>query len=164
MQLRALVALALCGATGTSLAAGACSVSSTGLAFLAYQSVTFAGKLTSADKDSTATVSVVCTGIAVGGGYTIALGAGHYGPGDRIASRYLNNATPGGGFMQYNVYRDAARTMVWGTSPGTMLGGTIPVGSSNQSQTVYGRIPAGQTSLKAGSFSDSLVMTISYEP
>jgi spore coat protein U-like protein len=38
------------------------------------------------------------------------------------------------------------------------------VGDSNQSQPVYGKIPAGQNTLRAGSFSDSLTMTLTYNP
>ena len=162
---RMVFALGLCLTAGSAVAAGACSVSSSGMAFGAYQPVTFPGKLASADKASTATLSVVCTGIATGGGYTISLGAGNYGPSDRISNRFLNNTVNGGAYMAFNVYTNATYLTVWGNgSIGSVLGGSIPTGSSNQSHTVYGRIPAGQTTLKAGSFSDSLTMTITYTP
>ncbi len=104
MRRSAVLALGLCVAAGGALAAGACTVSSTGLAFGGYQPLTFAGKLTSSDKTSTATVSVVCTAIAAGGSYTLALGAGSYGTGDGISTRYLNNTTNGGAAMVYNIY------------------------------------------------------------
>lgn len=152
-------------AAASSVLAGSCAVSSSGLAFGAYQPLTFAGKLTSVDKTSTATVSVVCTAIAVGSGYTISLGPGTYGPGNRISIRYLNNMTNGGDYMSFNAYTEGTYNTVWGNeTAGSVLSGSIPTGSSNQSHTVYGKVPAGQNTLKAGSFSDSLSMTLTYNP
>lgn len=160
-----MLAMGLWAAAGSALAVGACTVSSTGLAFGAYQPLTFVGKLTSADKMSTATVSVVCSGIAVGGSYTVSLGAGNYGGGDRISTRYLNNSTNGGDLMAFNVYTQLAYSTVWGNgSVGSPLSGSIPTGNSSQSHTVYGRVPGGQSTLKAGSFGDTLTMTITYNP
>jgi len=60
-------------------------------------------------------VSVVCSGIAVGGSYTVGLGAGNYGPGDRVSTRYLNNSVNGGDPMAVNLYTEASYTTVWGS-------------------------------------------------
>lgn len=162
----AALAFMTCLLPAAAFAAGSCAVSSTGLAFGAtYQPITFPGKLTSTDVVSTAGVSVICNAIATGGGYTISLGAGNYGSGNRIATRYLNNNVNGGAPMAFNVYTEASYTTVWGDgSVGSVLVGTIPTGASNQTHTVYGKVPAAQSTLKAGSFSDSLTMTISYSP
>jgi spore coat protein U-like protein len=163
---RTLVALGVAlWAVASLVLAGSCAVSSSGLAFGVYQPLTFAGKLASVDKTSTATVSVVCTAIAVGGSYTISLGPSTYGTGDRISTRYLANAN-GGDYMVFNVYREASYLTIWGDgiTAGSVLGGTLPTGDSNQSHAVYGRIAAGQNTLKAGSFSDSLTMTVTYNP
>ncbi|MEO7391505.1 MAG: spore coat U domain-containing protein [Ramlibacter sp.] len=164
----AMLALGLCLSAVWGTAQGAtCNVSSTGLAFGAYQPVTFAGKLTSADKTSTATVTVSCTGLLSQGGYSISLGAGSFGSGDRISTRYLNNNSNGGALMAYNIYTTAGYTTVWGNgASGSLLTGSAPLipGSSTNTHTVYGRVPAGQTALRAGSYSDSLTMTISYSP
>ena len=51
-----------------------------------------------------------------------------------------------------------------GDGAGSTLNGSIPAGSTNQSHTVYGKVPGGQNTLKAGSYSDSMVMTITYVP
>jgi spore coat protein U-like protein len=162
---RSTLALALGATAGGALAAGACSVSSSGLAFGTYQPLTLAGKLSSMDKTSTATVSLVCTAIDTGGGYTIALAASTYGPGNRVSNRYLNNSSKGGDYMVFNVYFDASYSTVLGNgTTGSLLSGSIPAGNSNQSQTVYGKVPAGQSTLQAGGFSDSLTMTITYNP
>lgn len=152
-------------AVASSALAGSCSVSSNGLVFGVYQPISFPGRLTSVDRTSTATVSVVCTGIAAGGGYTISLGPGNYGSGDRLSTRYLSNAVNGGDLMAFNVFTNASYTTVWGNGfTGAALNGTIATGESNQSHTVYGKIPAGQSTLKAGSFSDSLTVTLTYNP
>ena len=155
-------ALLLLLATAGPALAG-CTVSSTGLAFGAYQPLTFAGKLTSSAVTSNASISVVCTGITGGGSYSIALGPSTTGS-DHISTRYLRNSL-GGDNMVFNVYTNASYSTVWGNGTmGSLIGGSIPVGDSNQSQTVYGKIPAGQNTLRAGSFSDSLTMTLTYNP
>ncbi len=155
--------LVLCAVTGMAHA-GSCSVSSSGLAFGTYQPLTFPGKLTSNNVNSTATVSMVCTGISQGGSYSISLGAGTYGSGDRISTRYMNNASNGGDYMSYNIYTQATYLTVWGNTLGSLLEGSLATGNSNLSHTVYGRIPASQTTLKAGSFADSLTITVTYDP
>jgi spore coat protein U-like protein len=155
----------LCVVAPAARAAGSCTVNSTGLAFGAYQPLSFPGKLASTDVVSTATVSVTCSAIVTGGGYTISLGAGSYGVGNRISTRFLNNNLNGGAPIAFNAYTEASYSTVWGNgSVGALLVGAIPVGASSQSHIVYGKIPAGQNTIKPGSFSDSLTMTISYSP
>lgn len=159
---RLLVSLGLLAVAG--LAHAGCSVSSSGLAFGTYQPLTFTGKLTSADVTSHASISIVCTGVVTGGGYTIALGPSTAGTGDRISTRYLANSN-GGDNMRFNVYTNATYTTVWGDgNVGGLLGGSIPAGDSNQSHAVYGKIPAGQNTLKAGSFTGSVTVTLTYNP
>jgi spore coat protein U-like protein len=60
--------------------------------------------------------------------------------------------------LTYNVYQDAAHSILWGTSDGndTVLGNT-----SSTTATIYGIIPGGQSS-PAGSYTDTLTATISY--
>jgi spore coat protein U-like protein len=148
---------------GPSWAAG-CSVSSTGLAFGIYQPLSFPGKLTSADRTSNAGISVVCTGITTGGLYSIALGPSSAGAGNRVSTRYLANSN-GGDAMRFNVYTDAAYSVVWGDGAlGSLISGSIATGDSNQTIAAYGRVPAGQNTLRAGSFSGSLTMTLTYNP
>ncbi len=147
-------------AVASSVMAGSCAVSSSGMAFGSYQPLTFPGKVTSANVTSNATVSVVCTGIVTGGSYSIALGPST--PVNSSNPRYLTNTVNGGANMVFNIYTEASHTSIWGDGiSGSLVGGSIP---SNQSHTVYGKIPAGQSTLKAGSFSDSLTMTLTYSP
>lgn len=154
----------------TVLASGAahagCTVSSTGMAFGAYQPLTVSGSLMSSDKTSDASIAIVCTGISVLSSYNLALGPSMTGAGDRISNRYLSN-TSGGADMLFNVYTTPLHTTVWGNgSTGSLIAGVIPIslGSHTQTVTVYGRIPGGQATLRAGSFSGSLLMTLTYNP
>lgn len=159
---RLMVLLSLLAVAGHAHAG--CSVSSSGLAFGAYQPLTFAGTLTSTDVTSNGSISVVCTGIVTGGGYTLALGPSTAGTGDRISTRYLANSN-GGGDMRFNVYTNATYTTAWGDgNVGGLIGGSIAAGDSNQAHAIYGKIPAGQNTLKAGSFTGSLTVTLTYNP
>jgi spore coat protein U-like protein len=148
--------------TAASARAGACTVSSSGLAFGNYQPLTFAGKLLSADKASDATISVVCTGISTGGSYSIALGPSLVG--NSMNPRYMANGN-GGPHMVFNVYRDATYSTIWGDGiTGAMLAGTLPLGDSSQTHTVFGKIPAAQNTLRPGSFSGVLGVSLTYNP
>lgn len=143
--------------------AGSCTLSSTGLALGAYQPLTFSGKraLASIDVFSTATIAVSCTAAT---SYTISLGAGAQGGEGPTGTRYLANLN-GGASMLFNVYTEANYSTVWGDgSVGSLLAGSLPTGGGSVAHTVYGKVPAGQTTLRAGSFSESLPMTIFYSP
>ena len=135
-----------------------CTVSSSGLAFGAYQPLTFAGKLTSAAVNSVATVSVNCDPVNGLLGYTLKLGPSP--AGNSINPRYMANAN-GGNNMVFNVYTDPTYLTVWGDgSTGSII--THGLLNGTFQHTVYGRIPAGQNTLKVGSFSSSLIITVTY--
>lgn len=156
----AMIVMITGGMAGTAWAG--CTVSSSGLAFGAYQPLTFAGKLTSVDKTSDATISLSCTGIVTGGSYSIALGPSTVG--NSMSPRYLANPQ-GAPHLAFNVYREATYSTVWGDGTGGgMIAGTIPAGDSIQSHTVFGRMPGGQSSLRVGSYSGTLLMTVTYNP
>ena len=71
----------------------------------------------------------------------------------------------GGGWnLNYNLYTNSARTIVWGDGTGgssaqTLSGGTVSGGLRRFSRTVYGRIAAMQN-VGAASYSDTIVMTV----
>lgn len=144
--------------------AGTCTISSSGMDFGNYQTFTFPGEVTSTTVTSTAIVSMDCSTILFGGDFTISLGPSTVGDGDRISTRYLLNNN-GGPHMAFNIYLDGSYSTIWGDgSTGSVIRGTIALGESSHSYTVYGRIPAGQTTLSPGSFSDVLTMTLIYNP
>ena len=165
-----LPALSLClwAHANSACALGAtCTVSSTGMAFGTYQPLAFAGKLISADITSNADVRVTCSGLLATGSYTISVGPSMYGTGNLISTRYLKNTTSGGAYMAYNIFTESAYTTIWGNgSTGSMVTGTsaLILGTSTTNHVVYGKVPAGQSTLKAGNFSDALTMTLTYNP
>lgn len=102
---------------------------------------------------ATAPVTVNCSN---GASYQVSMGAGANASG---GTRRM--AGPAGGFLAYELYSNSARTLAWGD--GSALGARVgATGSgSNQSLTVYGRIPAGQNPA-AGAYADSVMITVDY--
>ena len=131
-----------------------CSVSSTGTAFGVFDT------LSGSNKDVIGTISVTCSGnIGDAVNYVIALSPG----GGSFASRTMQAGAPQ---LSYNLFSDGAHTSVWGDG----TGGTstvsdsysLPASSSTRQYTVFGRIPAGQSGAVAGSYADSMVITLTY--
>lgn len=104
----------------------------------------------------TGTVTVTCTN---GTGWTAAADAGEA-TGASFGTRKMRSGA--GDVLNYTLFTDAGRTTVWGDGSGT----TATVGNtgsgSAQPFTVYGRIPGGQSSAPAGSYSDRVNVTITY--
>jgi spore coat protein U-like protein len=107
-----------------------------------------------ANVDAQSTISVQCTNTTP---YTVGLSAGN-GAAATVAARKMTG--PAAATVTYSVYRDAARSLVWGTTIGTdTLAGT---GDGNpQPITVYGRVPP-QVTPAAGGYSDTLTVTVTY--
>lgn len=137
----------------TSFAANAtvvstCQVSATNLNFGSV------GSLTSA-VDATNTVNVTCSN---GTAYQVGLGVGN-GSGATVAARKMTKAATSN-TTTYSLYRNAARSQVWGTTIGTDTQSGTGTGSS-QSLTVYGRVPS-QTTPPPGVYTDTIVVTVTY--
>lgn len=63
-------------------------------------------------------------------------------------------------FLQYNLFTDASRTVIWGDgTQGTSAIIRKVIKAKPEIATVYGRIPAGQD-VSAGQYSDTLTVTI----
>jgi spore coat protein U-like protein len=147
---------------GMGQAFAGCTVTSNGLSLGPYQALTFGSELRSSESTGVTTVTLACTGIATGGSYSMALGPSP--AGNSFNPRYLANSA-GGPPMAFNVYRDAAHTAIWGDgSTGSLVTGTLPPGDSTHSHVGYGRVPPGQNLLRRGSFSGTLVLTVTYDP
>ncbi len=69
--------------------------------------------------------------------------------------------------LSYILYRDAARTQIWGDGSGGSFAVTgalaqiTPGAGASASHTIYGRIPASQNAT-AGNYTDTLVVTLIY--
>jgi spore coat protein U-like protein len=105
--------------------------------------------------DATGGLSVTCTN---GTTWSAAAGAGS-GTGATFAVRKM---TAGSNTLNYSLYADSGRTSVWGdgTTGNVLLSGTGT--GSVQSVTVYGRVAAGQTAVPAGSYADTVAVTVTY--
>jgi spore coat protein U-like protein len=121
-----------------------CSVSPLALAFGAYDPTA------AADLRTQGTITLACS--HGNPEVRISISAGNSGS---IHQRELRR--PGGAAMLYNVYMDAALGTIWGD--GT-AGVSLKV--KNTTAVVYGHVPARQTGLAAGSYTDVLVVTIDY--
>ena len=130
-------------------AAPTCTVTASGVAF---------GTWSSAAPGTTGTVSVSCKG-GLNLPYSAALstGTGTY------AQRRM---TSGARVLNYNLYTNAARTIIWGNGTGgtAVVSGMVSApGSSTGTvvETVYGRY-APSPAPATGSYSDTIVVTLTF--
>jgi spore coat protein U-like protein len=124
----------------------ACTVAATPMAF---------GNYTGTQISSMATISATCT---TGTAYQVGLDAGTA-PGASVSHRSMIG--PSSSQLNYNLYSDAGFSVNWGNTPGTDTVAGTGIGSA-QALIVYGVIPAGQTSVAAGNYSDTLIVTLTY--
>ncbi|WP_293780090.1 spore coat U domain-containing protein [uncultured Oxalicibacterium sp.] len=106
--------------------------------------------------DSTSTLTVACTNTTP---YTVALNAGtHAGGATNFSARAIQN---GSSTLGYQLYSDSNRSTVWGNGSNSS-GQVSGTGSgSNQSLTIYGRLPS-LTGAVPGSYTDTVTVTITY--
>lgn len=156
LRSKALVLLALCLSPGVGVCATSCSVATGNVAFGTYDVFSLV------NLDSTGAVLVTCSRAGGSPNSTLSIAIGSSASSGSIANRRMQT---GGGsdFLGYNLFRDAARTSVWGNTSGVdTLVQTIAV-SNNQSvqvsATIFGRIPAGQD-VRMGIYADSVTVTV----
>jgi spore coat protein U domain-containing protein, fimbrial subunit CupE1/2/3/6 len=136
----ALVLLGVWLASGRVEATSSCTVSTTGVLFGTYN------VFDSTSKDSTGSVTYRCTYSPSQVRIDISTGSSN-----SYAQRTMRNGTQ---VLNYNLYRDAARSLVWGTHSPLIASCTTVV-------TIYGRVPA-QQDVGAGTYSDTLVVTLDF--
>lgn len=135
-------------------ALAACSVSTSALPFGNYN------PLALTPQDAVGQVSVQCSFLlSLLTTYTLKLSAGGSG---QYSNRTMSS---GGSTLNYNLYQDALRLIVWGNGTGgsglvshTQL---IGVGGYTGNHPVYGRLPA-QQNVAPGTYSDTIVVTLEY--
>jgi len=145
-----IVLVVACSRPAAAQGAGnSCTISTTAVAFGAYD------VFNSSPVTSTGTVVFRC-GSAVQS-ISIALSSGQSGS-------YSPRRLAGGGeTLSYNLYRDAARTVVWGDgSSGTQayVNGNPPK-NTDVTLTIYGEVPASQD-VRAGSYGDTLMAIVNW--
>jgi spore coat protein U-like protein len=106
--------------------------------------------------DTTATLSVTCSGLALTTVQVcVNFGAGSGGAAN-ASDRYMLS---GANKLQYSLYSDPGRTTVWGSNLWAGAGAgpisiNVPLllGTNTVTQTVYGRVFSGQQTVPAGSY------------
>jgi spore coat protein U-like protein len=111
--------------------------------------------------DTTATLQITCTG---GNNDTarVCANLGRATPTPGASSRRMTDG--GGNYLNHELYSDPARTQVWGSwaGAGYASGGRQidiplgPTGSATVTRTIYGRVLAGQQTVRPGSYTQTL--------
>jgi len=130
-------------------ATSTCSISVTSVNFGSYN--VFGGSAT----DSTGTITITCNNPAHNISVTLSKGAS--------SSFTPRTMLRGGEALSYNLFRDAARSSIWGDGTGSTstYSDNNPPNNANINLTVYGRVPAGQD-VSAGSYSDTVAAVINF--
>jgi len=135
----------------TASVAASCTIATLPVAFGAYDPVS-ANAAT--DLLGAGTLTVACTK-----GATTAIDLGQ---GTNYLAPARRMTAGAAAFLNYALYKDAARTQVWGSA---MAGGTTysynSASRNSVAITVYGTVPQAQD-VTTGSYADTVVATINY--
>jgi len=132
-----------------------CTIVANAVAFGAYDPVE---ANLSADKDQSGSVDVRCTNgsaaaISLGQGANADTGSTNTDP----ARRMIAN---GADYLSYDLYSDSGRNTEWGNDTDSDL--EITGTGDLDNYEIFGTIPAGQTAAKVGSYSDTVVATVTF--
>jgi spore coat protein U-like protein len=129
-----------------------CTIAAGAMTFASYDPTA------TVDNDANASITSTCTAGA-SGNIKISQGLNpHAGSNDNIPIRRMVAAGDAASFLDYEVFSNSGRSVVWenGTGVGyTGTGSAVPL-------TVYGSVAAGQTSAVSGSYSDTVTVSINY--
>lgn len=95
--------------------------------------------------------------------YSVGLDAGqHASTAGDISTRRMRGVRDDNEFVAYQLYQDAARTIVWGNTTGT-AGNVVSRTADGSTQVIpiYGRVPPQDTP-KAGAYNDLVAITVTY--
>lgn len=123
----------------------ACSIAGTTIDFGTYTG----GQQAALDAQGAVTYSSCAAGTL-----TIALDGGSAG---NVAARTMGNGN--GGNINYQLYRNSARSQIWGSAGDAQQ--IVLLESGSGSVPVYGRIAAGQT-VAAGTYTDTVNVTMTF--
>ena len=132
-----------------------CTITAGAMTFASYDPTD------AADNDANATITSTCT---TGGAAVITMSEGgraQVGSTAAIPLRAMFNGDEGAPeALLYHLYSDSAGGTVWGNTAET--GKAITADGTAQAFTAHGRIPKNQTGITAGTFNDSVAVTLSY--
>jgi spore coat protein U-like protein len=132
--------------TATATVVGSCNVSATNMNF--GTASVLAGNV-----DATSSLTVQCSNALP---YTLALNGGNSGAVNPTQRKMSNGPAQ----ITYGLYRDAARSLSWGSTTGTNTASGTGTGLT-QALTIFGRVPA-QTTPAPGLYKDTIVVTLTY--
>ena len=132
--------------SATAAVVSSCNVSATNINFGSI------GLLTG-NTDATGTLTIQCNSTLP---YTVSLDGGLSGATNPTQRKMALSSTN----IIYGLYSDSARSLPWGATVGTNTASGTGSGAS-QNLTVYGRI-APQTTPNPGTYTDTIVVTVSY--
>ena len=149
---------ALAGSAFTNLGvsatvANSCTVATTAVTFGTYDGVV---TNVTAPLDSPGTVTVTCT--LAGADVTVTLSEGTNKDSTSTAAAPVRRMVDGAShYMSYALYSDTGHSTNFGSAgvPNTPTGSAVDT-------TVYGRIAAGQNTLPAGNYTDTVVATVTF--
>jgi spore coat protein U-like protein len=101
-------------------------------------------------------ISVSCTN---GTNWNLGLDKGLHGP--DVLNRAMANSADAAVLLNYAIFKDPARTLNWGETVGTDTVSGVGTGVV-QDIGAYGRIPAGQTTVTAGGYADTITVTLTF--
>jgi spore coat protein U-like protein len=114
--------------------------------------------------DASAVFVVSCSRLGGAATQPITVGIGPSSVSGAIATRQLRLAA-GTDLLNYNLYRDAGRSIVWGSTLGTNTvtqNLTVPNRASRSATfTIFARVNALQD-VRAGTYNDSLTVTVTF--
>jgi spore coat protein U-like protein len=128
----------------------ACKIAATDLDFGTYD------KSAAAALQASSNLLVDCTN---GAAWDIALNKGDHGA--SVTTRQMANNTDNSVLLNYSLFADPAHTLNWGETAGTDTVNGSGTGSI-QAVGVYGQIPAHQTTVTAGGYSDTITATLTF--
>lgn len=110
------------------------------------------GNFAAATTSSSGKVTVSCNLLT---SYSVGLGNGqNFSSGSRRMKK-------GSEFIAYNVYKDLTMLLPWGNIGSGNEATGVGTGL-NQALTVYAKIPAGQTPVSSGTYTDVVVVTLNF--
>lgn len=125
-----------------------CTVATTAISFGVVPNL-------NANRQANGVVTVRCTNTVP---YAIGLGSGLYGA--SVTTRKLKHII-GAQIVNYNIFRNAARTLNWGNTVGTDTVAGTGNGAA-QNVTVRGRIPGPQVVTSLGTYNDTVQVVVTY--
>lgn len=128
--------------TVTAQVTKSCTIGAADMAFPSYSQT--------ANVDTSAVVTVQCTGTSGALGFTVNNGANF------LVSRRLTDAT---NFLNYTIAVTQGAAAI---DDATAVPVTVSASTGGGTATLFGRIPTGQGNKPAGNYTDTVVVTLTY--